>query len=180
MDSFERLESEVRSYIRSFPVVFGRAVGTTLTDENGREYIDFFAGAGTLNYGHNNRHLKNALPNYVHGDGIIHGLDMATTAKQAFLETFEEVILKPRHMEYKLQFPGPTGANAVEAAMKLARLVKGRNTVMSFTRGFHGVTGGALAATANAHYRGAAVPPAIAHAGPQLRGRAAHAPSRAR
>ncbi len=156
LHAFERLESEVRSYVRSFPVVFTRAVGATLEDESGRRYIDFFAGAGTLNYGHNNRRLKNALLTYLNSDGIVHGLDMATSAKRAFMETFDEVILQPRGLSYKLQFPGPTGANAVEAALKLARQVKGRNTIISFTRGFHGVTGGALAATANATYRKAA------------------------
>ena len=108
-DSFERLESEVRSYSRRFPCVFRRAVGSWLVDEAGREYLDFFAGAGALNYGHNNPVLKRELTEYLLADGITHGLDMATSAKREFIEAFDEIILRPRGLEYKLQFPGPGG-----------------------------------------------------------------------
>lgn len=153
---FDRLESEVRSYVRSFPTVFAQARGSILTDIEGRSYVDFFAGAGTLNYGHNNEILKNRLVEYLHSDGVVHGLDMATVAKQEFLETFEHLILRPRNLFYKMQFPGPTGTNAVEAALKLARQVKGRTSIISFTNGFHGVTGGSLAATGNSKFRDAA------------------------
>ncbi|MPS25981.1 diaminobutyrate--2-oxoglutarate transaminase [Pigmentiphaga sp.] len=153
---FDRLESEVRGYIRSFPVVFSKAKGSLLFDEEGRQYIDLFAGAGTLNYGHNNPALKQPLLDYVQSDGVVHGLDMATSAKKDFLEAFERLILKPRGMKYTLQFTGPTGTNAVEAALKLARRVKQRPNIVSFTHGFHGVSAGSLSATANAKYRDAA------------------------
>lgn len=153
---FDRMESQVRGYVRSFPVVFDRARGSLLFDEAGRQYIDFFSGAGTLNYGHNNPLLKRKLLEYLGADGVVHGLDMATSAKKYFLETFERVLLKPRGWQYKLQFTGPTGTNAVEAALKLARQVKGRQNVIAFTRGFHGVSAGSLAATANAKFRRAA------------------------
>ena len=150
------MESEVRGYIRSFPTLFTRARGAQLWDEEGTRYIDFFSGAGTLNYGHNHPVLKEAVLEYVESDGLIHGLDMATTAKKEFLETFGRLILNPRGMNYKVQFTGPTGTNAVEAALKLARQIKDRNNVISFTNGFHGVTGGSLAATGNAKFRDAA------------------------
>lgn len=153
---FDRLESEVRGYIRSFPVVFSKAKGSLLFDEEGRQYIDLFAGAGTLNYGHNNPALKQPPLDYVQSDGVVHGLDMATSAKKDFLEAFERLILKPRGMKYTLQFTGPTGTNAVEAALKLARRVKQRPNIVSFTHGFHGVSAGSLSATANAKYRDAA------------------------
>lgn len=153
---FDRMESEVRGYVRSFPVVFSQARGSVLIDEAGREYIDFFSGAGTLNYGHNNQLLKEKLIDYLNVDGLVHGLDMATGAKRYFMETFERVLLKPRSWRYKLQFTGPTGTNAVEAALKLARQVKGRQNIISFTHGFHGVSGGSLAVTANAKFRSAA------------------------
>ena len=153
---FDRLESEVRGYIRSFPVVFSKAKGSLLFDEEGKQYIDLFAGAGTLNYGHNNPVLKQTVLDYVASDGVVHGLDMATSAKREFLETFERLILKPRGMDYSLQFTGPTGTNAVEAALKLARKVKQRPNIVSFTHGFHGVSGGSLSTTANAKYRDAA------------------------
>ena len=145
MGIFERMESEVRGYVRSFPVVFEQAQGALMQDESGETYIDFFAGAGTLNYGHNEPHLKRKVIDYLENDGIIHGLDMATSAKQEFLETFERVVLQPRGLDYKMQFTGPTGTNAVEAAMKLARKEKGREGIVAFTNGFHGMTLGALA-----------------------------------
>ena len=153
---FERLESEVRGYVRAFPTLFCKAKGSRLYDDAGRQYIDFFSGAGSLNYGHNNPVLKQSLLEYLENDGLVNGLDMATEAKKEFLETFERLILKPRNLSYKVQFTGPTGTNAVEAALKLARQVKGRSNVISFTNGFHGVTGGSLAATGNAKFREAA------------------------
>ncbi|SEM21950.1 diaminobutyrate--2-oxoglutarate transaminase [Halomonas caseinilytica] len=151
--TLERMESDVRTYSRSFPVVFTKARNARLTDEDGREYIDFLAGAGTLNYGHNNPHLKQALLDYLDSDGIVHGLDFWTAAKRDYLETLEEVILKPRGLEYKVHLPGPTGTNAVEAAIRLARVAKGRHNIVSFTNGFHGVTMGALATTGNRKFR---------------------------
>ncbi len=153
---FEQIESEVRGYCRSFPAVFSRAEDATLTDEDGIDYIDFLAGAGTLNYGHNHPILKQALLDYVIEDGLVHGLDMYSTAKRAFLESFNRHILEPREMNYKLQFTGPTGTNAVEAAMKIARNVTGRTNIVAFTNGFHGMTLGSVAATGNSYYRDAA------------------------
>lgn len=153
---FARLESDVRSYCRSIPLLFEKAVGTELVDADGNVYLDFLAGAGSLNYGHNHPLLKEALMDYIASDGIAHGLDMHTAAKKRFLESFHERILQPRHFDYVTQFTGPTGANAVEAAMKLARKVTGRETIVAFTNGFHGVTLGALSLTGNSHHRDAA------------------------
>ncbi|MDF2667717.1 MAG: diaminobutyrate--2-oxoglutarate transaminase [Paenibacillus sp.] len=156
---FETLESEVRSYCRSFPTLFTRASGYKLWDAAGREYIDFFAGAGALNYGHNHPEMKKKLIEYLLEDGITHSLDMATEAKGKFLERFQEVILRPRGLSYKIMFPGPTGANSVESALKLARKVTGRTTVMAFTNAFHGMTLGALSVTGNKFKRkGAGIP----------------------
>lgn len=156
MNIFEQLESDVHVYARSFPVTFNRARNEFLYDEENNEYIDFLAGAGSLNYGHNNPILKRALLDYIDSDGITQGLDMHTHAKAKFMESFNELVLQPRSLDYRMQFTGPTGANAVEAAMKLARKVKGRETIVAFTNGFHGVTLGAVAATGNQHHRGGA------------------------
>ena len=153
---FSDIESDVRGYIRSFPVIFERAIGSTMIDEDGGEYIDFFSGAGALNYGHNHPAMKKALLDYIAGDSISHSLDMATVAKKRFLEAFKSIILEPRGLDYKLHFTGPTGTNAVEAALKIARLSTGRSTVVAFTRAFHGVSGGSLATTANQQFRQAA------------------------
>lgn len=156
MKIFDEIESEVQSYARAFPRVFNKAQGVFLYDEEGTQYLDFLAGAGTLNYGHNNPLFKKALLEYIENDGICHGLDLHTKAKREFLEAFNEKILKPRDLDYRVQFTGPTGTNAVEAALKLARNVTGRENIISFTNGFHGVSLGALATTGNSHHRGAA------------------------
>jgi diaminobutyrate-2-oxoglutarate transaminase len=159
LDIFNEWESEVRSYIRSFPTVFDRARGSRLIGEDGTEYIDFFAGAGTLNYGHNNPLFKQALLDYIERDGIVHALDLATRAKREFIESFIDLILTPRDLRYKLHFTGPTGANATEAAIKVARLATGRTNVIAFSHGYHGLSLGALATTAARKYRvSAAVP----------------------
>jgi diaminobutyrate-2-oxoglutarate transaminase len=151
---FKSTESEVRVYSRAFPIVFNRAKNAHIYAEDGKEYLDFLAGAGSLNYGHNNDILKKALLTYIESDGISQGLDLFTTAKHDFMESYKKYILEPRGLDYKMQFTGPTGTNAVEAALKLARKVKGRSGIISFTNGFHGVTMGAVAATGNKHHRG--------------------------
>ncbi|RSN25254.1 diaminobutyrate--2-oxoglutarate transaminase [Amycolatopsis roodepoortensis] len=165
MSIFEELESEVRSYSRGWPVVFDRAQGSYLYDEDGKPYLDFFAGAGALNYGHNNPALKRALIDYIARDGVTHALDMFTVAKRDFLQTLQEKILRPRDLDYKVVFPGPGGANAVEAALKLARKVTGKESVINFTNAFHGMTLGALSVTGNSMKRGGAGVPLV-HATP--------------
>lgn len=155
LEIFDRYESEVRGYIRSFPVVFGEAHGSTLVAEDGTEYLDFFAGAGVVNYGHNNPVFTEALVDYLRSGGIIHGLDMGTVAKRDFIEAFQRLVLAPRGLDYKIQFTGPTGANAVESALKVARQATGRSNVIAFTNAFHGLSLGALAATGNEKYRAA-------------------------
>lgn len=156
LKTFKQYESEVRGYIRSFPTIFDTALGSELYDTEGKRYIDFFAGAGTLNYGHNPKCAVDAEIDYLKRNGIVHGLDKATVAKKEFIETFVEKILKPRGLAYKMQFTGPTGTNCTEAAMKLARQVKNRKTIVAFTNGYHGHTMGALAVTGNAAYHNVA------------------------
>lgn len=156
---FENYESEVRSYCRHFPTVFTKAKGAYFYDEDGRQYIDFFCGAGAVNYGHNNPEIKQKLIEYLESDGVMHALDMYTVPKREFIEVFEEKVLKPRGLNYKIQFPGPTGTNANEAALKLARKVKGRRNIFALMGAFHGMTLGSLALTTDkASRRGAGVP----------------------
>lgn len=156
VDVFQQYESEVRSYCRSFPTVFTKAKGSYIQSEDGRRYLDFFAGAGALNFGHNPELVKQRLIEYLQDDGILHGLDMYTDAKGHFLLALQEKILKPRSLDYRVQFCGPTGTNAVEAALKIARKVKGRRNIFAFQGGFHGMTLGALACTGNAYNRNGA------------------------
>ena len=154
--AFLRRESQVRSYCRSFPVVLETASGSRMVAEGGKAYMDFFSGAGALNYGHNHPLIVRALQDYLGRGGILHSLDMHTAAKRQFIERFEEIILRPRELDYRIQFTGPTGTNAVEAALKLARKVTGRPNIAAFTRAFHGVSLGSLAATASPGNRAAA------------------------
>ena len=110
---FQTYESEVRSYCRSFPAIFTKAKGSIITDADGKEYIDFFCGAGAVNYGHNNDYIKERLVSYLQNDGILHALDMMTDSKANFIQYFEESVLKPRGLDYKIMFTGPTGTNGV-------------------------------------------------------------------
>ena len=156
MSIFEQRESNLRAYCRVYPTVFDKAINARQIDEQGNEYIDFFAGAGVLNFGHNNTRMTEAVVKYIQSNGVTHSLDMSTTAKRDFMERFTRVVLEPRNMPHLMQFVGPTGTNAVEAAMKLARRVTNRQEIVAFNHGFHGMTLGSLAATANSYFRGAA------------------------
>ncbi|MEH2112699.1 diaminobutyrate--2-oxoglutarate transaminase [Nostoc sp.] len=149
MNIFEKRESNVRSYCRNFPAIFHRAKDSIVYTESGEEYIDFFAGAGALNYGHNHDYIKQKVMSYLNADGIAHALDMYTSAKEKFLAKFDEVVLSSKKLDYRIQFCGPTGTNAVEAALKLARKVKGRAGIFSFMGAYHGMTLGSLSITGN-------------------------------
>lgn len=153
---FAKRESNVRSYCRSFPAVFSHAEGAYLYAEDGTAYIDFLAGAGALNYGHNNPFIKRHIMAYLEANGLIHSLDMHTSAKRTFLDQFTALILEPKKLDYKVQFCGPTGTNAVEAALKLARKVTGRSSIFAFMGGYHGMTLGSLAASSNRDNRAGA------------------------
>ncbi|PIB36967.1 diaminobutyrate--2-oxoglutarate transaminase [Reichenbachiella sp. 5M10] len=153
MEQIRKHESKVRGYSRSFPTTFTTANGAIVHDDDHKQYIDFLAGAGALNYGHNNPFFKMKLMDYIDKNGITHGLDLATTAKEHFIQVFNKYILDPRELKYKMQFTGPTGTNTVEAAIKLAQIVTGRNNIITFTNAYHGHSKGALRLTANAHYR---------------------------
>ncbi|MFD4728090.1 diaminobutyrate--2-oxoglutarate transaminase [Streptomyces seoulensis] len=150
---FEELESEVRLYCRTFPAVFERAKGAELFAEDGRTFVDFFCGAGTLNYGHNNDFIKARVAGYLAADGLAHGLDMYTVAKRDFLTAFADTVLRPRGLDYKAQFTGPTGTDAVEAALKLARKQTGRSGLVAFTGAYHGMSHGSLAVTGSLRAR---------------------------
>ncbi|WP_306352320.1 diaminobutyrate--2-oxoglutarate transaminase [Flavobacterium sp. '19STA2R22 D10 B1'] len=138
-------ESNVSGYSKSFPTTFKYAKNDILIDDQDVEYLDFFSGAGALNYGHNNDILKQEIIDFIQSDSPIHCLDMDTVMKLKFLNKFNEVILEPRNLNYKIQFPSPSGTNAVEAAIKLARKVTKRKKILSFTNSFHGMTATSLA-----------------------------------
>ncbi|MEO1349846.1 MAG: diaminobutyrate--2-oxoglutarate transaminase [Cyanobacteria bacterium J06635_15] len=153
MNIFETRESNVRSYCRSFPAIFHRAKDSIVYSDSGKEYIDFLAGAGALNYGHNNDYIKQQVMLYLDADAITHGLDLHTSAKEKFLTTFSDHVLEPKSLNYRIQFCGPTGTNAVEAALKLARKITKRTGIFSFMGAYHGMTLGSLAVTGDTAIR---------------------------
>lgn len=151
--TFERHESRVRYYCRSLPAVFVSAQGAELLDSEGTRYTDLLSACGSLNYGHNEPSIKKAAIDFMMGDGLVAALDFHTDAKLRFIDCFWERILAPRSYDYKMQFTGPTGANCIEAAIKLARKATGRRTIVAFTNAFHGVSAGALAVSGSAFAR---------------------------
>jgi len=150
---FTEHESQVRSYCRSFPKIFSRAVDSYLYDVDGSEYIDFLSGSGSLNFGHNNSEIKKAVSDYIDNDGILFSLDMHTEAKKRFISHFQEFILAPRKLNYRLQFTSPSGTSAVESAIKLARKYTGRQNIIGFTNAYHGMTATSLSLTGNSSHR---------------------------
>ncbi|HCL02162.1 MAG TPA: diaminobutyrate--2-oxoglutarate transaminase [Lachnoclostridium phytofermentans] len=152
----EKFESNVRNYCRHFPKVFTKAKLCKMYTPEGEEYLDFFSGAGTLNYGHNNEYIMERIINYIKDDGILHALDMYTTAKCDFIKKFQDCILAPRNYNYKMMFCGPSGTNANEAALKIARKYTGRKNVIAFMGAFHGMSLGSLALTSSLFARNGA------------------------
>jgi len=142
-------ESNVNSYAKVFPTIFESASGDLLYDHTGKRFLDFFCGAGALNYGHNHPKIKQAIYDFLQKDSIIHCLDMDSKIKETFLDRFNSIILEPRDLNYKIQFSGPTGTNAVEAAIRLARKYTKRRKVVSFTNSFHGMSATSLALSGN-------------------------------
>ncbi len=157
MNIFELRESNVRNYCRNFPVLFHRAKDSIVYSESGQAYIDFLAGAGALNYGHNNDYIKQKIISYLDADAISHGLDFHTLAKEQFLSKFSETVLIPNNFDYRIQFCGPTGTNAVESSLKLARKIKKRPGIFSFMGAYHGMTLGSLSVTSNIDIRAGAL-----------------------
>ncbi len=157
--AFSDHESNVRYYGRNFPTVFETASGSIMRDRNGREFIDFFSGAGALNYGHNDPAMKARLIAYIASNGITHSLDLETGAKEAFILAFQKTILRPRDLSYRMLFPGPTGTNAVEAALKVARKATGRSRIVAFDHSFHGMTAGSMAVSGGALRQSPIIPP---------------------
>ena len=140
MDLFDTLESNVRYYCRRWPAVFASARGAIITAEDGTQYLDFFAGAGALSYGHNNPALVEVAIEHLRAGRLTHSLDTFTVEKRQFLEAMQRYVLAPRQLDMVVQMVGPTGATAVEAALQLAQKVSGRRAVLGFEGSYHGMT----------------------------------------
>ncbi|QIQ02300.1 diaminobutyrate--2-oxoglutarate transaminase family protein [Streptomyces liangshanensis] len=143
-------ESAARTYARSLPIVPVRARGLTIEGADGRRYLDCLSGAGTLALGHNHPVVLDAIRKVLDSGAPLHVLDLATPVKDAFTtELF--ATLPPRFARHaRVQFCGPAGTDAVEAALTLVRTATGRSGLLSFTGAYHGMTAGALAASGGA------------------------------
>ena len=151
-------ESKNLVYRHSFPEVFDKAIGDFIYSVNGVEFLDFFMSAGSLNYGHNNPVIKKEMITYIENNGIINGLDFNTVARQNFINKFFEVI-GDRFSGYKIFIAGPTGTNAIEAALKFVRNAKKRTNIICFSGSFHGMSLGSLAVSSSNFIRSAAQVP---------------------
>lgn len=140
MNPFDEFESNVRYYCRRWPAVFATAHGSTIRDEDGVEYLDFFAGAGVLSYGHNNPVLVDVAIEHLRAGRLLHSLDTFTVEKRRFLEAMQRHVLAPRQLDMVIQMVGPTGATAVEAALQLAQRITGNRAVVGFEGSYHGMT----------------------------------------
>ena len=149
-------ESAARSYARHLPVVPVRAEGMTVHGADGHEYLDCLSGAGSLALGHNHPVVVEAIRRVLDSGAPMHVLDLATPIKDEFTDTLLGLLPGELAADAKVHFCGPTGADAVEAAIKLARIATGRSGLISFTGAYHGMTAAALAATGNVALRGAA------------------------
>jgi diaminobutyrate-2-oxoglutarate transaminase len=120
--------------------VFATASGSTITNEHGVDYLDFFAGAGALSYGHNNPVLVEVAIDHLRQGKLLHSLDTFTEDKRRFLSAIHDLILEPRQLDMVVQTVGPTGATAVEAALTLAQRITGKRAVVGFAGGYHGMS----------------------------------------
>src|SRR5579871_5486054 len=149
LDRQQRFESNARTYPRRLPLAVQKAQGVYITDVDGRVYLDCLAGAGTLALGHNHpvvveeirRHLEDGCP--------MHTLDLTTPTKDQFVEELFASLPPAFASRAKIQFCGPTGADAVEAALKLVKTTTGRRSILAFQGGYHGQTHGTLALMGN-------------------------------
>ncbi|AOA58993.1 diaminobutyrate--2-oxoglutarate transaminase [Acinetobacter larvae] len=143
-----QMESNVRSYPRKLPLAIATAKGCWVTDVEGTQYLDCLAGAGTLALGHNHPAVIQSIQDTLTSGVPLHTLDLTTPLKDAFTEALL-AYLPGGQQQYCLQFCGPSGADATEAAIKLAKTYTGRSSVISFSGGYHGMTHGSLAMTGN-------------------------------
>lgn len=147
LDHQNKTESNARTYPRKFPVALKKAKGSWVEDVEGRKYLDFLCGAGTLVLGHNDSEINKALVEMIESDAPLHTLDLTTPVKDAFVQKLFSLLPEGLKGNAKVQFCSPSGTDATDAAIKLCKTATGRGTVIAFQGGFHGMGHGALAVT---------------------------------
>ncbi len=147
--TFEMYESSVRSYCRHFPVVFNRAKGAFMYDEEGNRYLDFLCGAGSLALGHNDPEVNAAMIDMLTSEAPLHTLDLMTPVKDRFIQMLMNLLPEELRDHARIQFCSPSGTDAVDAAIKLCKTATGRASVVAFSGAYHGMGHGALSLTGN-------------------------------
>lgn len=140
-------ESNARSYPRRITIAMGEAKGIFVKDVDDNVYFDCLAGAGTLALGHNHPVVIEAMQKVLDGNYPLHTLDLTTPIKERFVEELFDSLPSEFANKARIQFCGPTGADAVEAAVKLVKTATGRRSMLSFSGGYHGMSHGALSLT---------------------------------
>ncbi|MBW7474906.1 aspartate aminotransferase family protein [Paenibacillus oenotherae] len=149
LESQQRRESNARSYPRKIPIAITEASGMMVKDADGKTYYDCLAGAGTLALGHNHPVVVEAIRSTLDSGLPLHTLDLTTPVKEAFVDELYQLLPAAFASKARIQFCGPSGADGVEAAVKLVKTATGRRSMLSFQGGYHGMTHGALSLTGN-------------------------------
>ncbi|NWA25193.1 diaminobutyrate--2-oxoglutarate transaminase family protein [Pseudomonas gingeri] len=149
LSSLKKLESNARTYAATFQRLFVSGKGMRVKDANGQEYLDCLSNAGTLALGHNPAVVRDAVIEFLNSDHLQQALDLATPAKHAFVQELFATLPAGMRDNSKILFCGPSGSDAIEAAIKLARHYTQRSPLMAFHGGYHGMTAGALSAMGN-------------------------------
>ncbi|MEU6308768.1 diaminobutyrate--2-oxoglutarate transaminase family protein [Streptomyces chartreusis] len=144
-------ESAARTYARALPIVPVRARGLTIEGADGSRYLDCLSGAGTLALGHNHPVVLEAIRKVLDSGAPLHVLDLATPVKDAFITELFRTLPPGLADNARVQFCGPAGTDAVEAAFKLVRVATGRSGILAFSGAYHGMTAGALEASGGAY-----------------------------
>ncbi len=147
----KNIEGSIVSYPRSMPIAIKKAKGSIIEDVDGNQFIDFFGGCGVLNVGHCNDFVLDYVKDQQ--ENLIHALDFPTENKLDLIQKIIKNLPESLREDYKVCFGGPTGSDAVEAAIKLAKIKTGRDGIISFKGGYHGMTSGALAVTSDVGFR---------------------------
>ncbi len=146
-------ESSAVSYPKGMPMALCRAKGATVEDVDGNRYIDFFAGAGVMAVGHANPTVVHAVVEQA--GQLTHALDFPTPSRRRLVDQLS--VLLPNELT-RLHFGGPTGSDAVENAIKLARFTTRRRSIIAFEGSYHGMTAGALSVSSGRHFREGLLP----------------------
>lgn len=149
LDRQEAYESSARSYPREFPLAIAKAKGSWVEDVEGKRYLDFLCGAGTLALGHNDDEVNQAIIDLIESEAPLHALDLMTPAKDRFVESLMSILPEEFAKNAKVQFCSPSGTDATDAAIKLCKTYTGRGNVIAFSGGYHGMGHGAMALTGN-------------------------------